>query len=134
MSKICFVIGVIAVFALSISLLLNAQEKGNPAEGKKIFTQRCWGCHGLTGHGDGPAANSFEPKWRPRNLSDPMYMSTLTDERMFRTIAEGGAAMGKSPFMPPWKGVLSDTDIRDVIAYIRQDICKCQYKGGEKGE
>jgi mono/diheme cytochrome c family protein len=132
MLRICLAIGIIAVLALSISLTAIAEEKGNPAEGKKIFTQRCWGCHGLTGHGDGPAANSFEPK--PRNLSDGKYVSTLTDERMFRTISEGGAAMGKSPFMPPWKGVLSETDIRDVIAYIRNDICKCQYKGEEKGE
>jgi mono/diheme cytochrome c family protein len=132
MLRIFLAIGIIAVFALSISLTAIAEEKGNPAEGKKIFTQRCWGCHGLTGHGDGPAANSFEPK--PRNLSDGKYVSTLTDERMFRTISEGGAALGKSPFMPPWKGVLSETDIRDVIAYIRNDICKCQYKGEEKGE
>src|ERR1700758_2784253 len=127
MLRICLAIGFIAVLALSIYLLANAAEMGNPAEGKKIFTQRCWGCHGLTGHGDGPAANSFEPK--PRNLTDAKYVSTLTDERIFRTISEGGAAMGKSPFMPPWKGVLSDTDIWDVVAYIRQDICKCQYKG-----
>ncbi len=132
MLRICILIGFIAVLCLSICLLAHAAERGNPTEGKKIFTQRCWGCHGLTGHGDGPAANSFEPK--PRNLSDAKYVSTLTDERMFRTISEGGAAMGKSPFMPPWKGVLSETDIRDVIAYIRSDICKCQYKGDEKGE
>jgi mono/diheme cytochrome c family protein len=132
MLRICLAVGFIAVFAFSISLLAIALERGDPAEGKKIFTQRCWGCHGLTGHGDGPAANSFEPK--PRNLSDAKYVSTLTDERMFRTISEGGAAMGKSPFMPPWKGVLSETDIRDVIAYIRQDICKCRYTGEEKGE
>jgi mono/diheme cytochrome c family protein len=132
MLRICLLIGFIAILALSICLLANTAERGNPAEGKKIFTQRCWGCHGLTGHGDGPAANSFEPK--PRNLTDAKYVSTLTDERMFRTISEGGAAMGKAPFMPPWKGVLSDTDIWDVVAYIRQDICKCQYKGAEKGE
>jgi mono/diheme cytochrome c family protein len=130
MLRICSVIGFIAVLSLSICLHASAAERGNPVEGKKIFTQRCWGCHGLTGHGDGPAANSFEPK--PRNLSDANYVSTLTDERMFRTISEGGAAMGKSPFMPPWKGVLSETDIRDVIAYIRNDICKCQYTGEEK--
>ncbi len=132
LKNICLVIGFIAVLTLSIYFFVNSAERGNPAEGKKIFTQRCWGCHGLTGHGDGPAANSFEPK--PRNLSDAKYVSTLTDERMFRTISEGGAALGKSPFMPPWKGVLSETDIRDVIAYIRQDICKCEYKGEEKGE
>jgi hypothetical protein len=34
-------------------------------------------------------------------------------------ITEGGAAVGKSGFMPSWKSTLSDQDINDVIAFIR---------------
>jgi mono/diheme cytochrome c family protein len=130
MLKVYLVIGFIAAFALNISLLANATEKGDPAKGKDVFTQKCSPCHGLTGHGDGPAAASLQPP--PRNLSDAKYVSTLTDERMFKTISEGGAAVGKSPAMPSWKSSLSESDIWNVIAYVRQDICKCQYKGEEK--
>ncbi len=130
LKKICLMIGFIAFFVLSISLFANAAEKGDPAKGKEVFAGKCSPCHGLTGQGDGPAAASFQPK--PRNLSDAKYVSTLTDEHMFKTISEGGAAVGKSPAMPSWKSSLSESDIWNVIAYVRKDICKCEYKEGEK--
>jgi mono/diheme cytochrome c family protein len=128
----CLIAAFITVFTLNTSLLAKASEQGDPARGREIFAAKCTPCHGQKGHGDGPGAASLQPK--PRNLTDAKYLSALPDELLFKTISEGGAAMGKSPFMPPWKGVLSDTDIWDVVAYIRQDICKCQYKGEEKGE
>src|SRR5574341_2233906 len=119
--------GFIAALAIGGSLLANAAGKGDPAKGKEKFNQICASCHGPTGHGDGPAAAALDPK--PRDLSDPKYVSTLTDEHMFKTDKEGGAAVGRSALMPAWGSVLSDADIWNVIAYIRQDICKCQYKG-----
>ena len=119
--------GFIAVLAIGGSLLANAAGKGDPAKGKEKYNQICASCHGPTGHGDGPAAAALDPK--PRNLSDPKYVSTISDEQIFKTVKEGGAAVGKSPLMPAWGSVLSDNDIWNVIAYLRQDICKCQYKG-----
>ena len=119
--------GLIAVLAIGGSLFANAAGKGDPAKGKEKFNQICASCHGPTGKGDGPAAAALDPK--PRDLSDPKYVSTLTDEHMFKTDKEGGAAVGRSALMPAWGSILSDADILNVIAYIRQDICKCQYKG-----
>ncbi|MGH7909007.1 MAG: c-type cytochrome [Thermodesulfobacteriota bacterium] len=119
--------GFIGALAIGGSLLANAAGKGDPAKGKEKFNQICASCHGPTGHGDGPAAAALDPK--PRNLSDPKYVSTISDEQIFKTVKEGGAAVGKSPLMPAWGSVLSDDDIWNVIAYLRQDICKCQYKG-----
>lgn len=101
--------------------------KGDPAKGKEKFELICASCHGPGGKGDGPAAAALDPK--PRDLSDPAYVSTLTDEHIFKTVKEGGASVGKSPLMPAWGGTLTDDDIWNVIAYVRQDICKCQYKG-----
>jgi mono/diheme cytochrome c family protein len=132
LKKTHLVVGSIAVFALSISLLANAADKIDLAKTKRIFAQDCSPCHGLTGHGDGPAAASFQPK--PRDLSDGKYVSTLSDEYLFKLIREGGAAMDKSPFMPPWKNVLSKSETRDIITYIREDICKCQYKRGNENK
>ena len=117
----------IVVLAIGGSLLAYAAGKGDPAKGKEKYTQICASCHGPSGKGDGPAAAALDPK--PRNLSDPKYVSTLSDEQIFKTVKEGGAAVGKSPLMPAWGSVLSDSDIWNVIAYLRQDICKCQYKG-----
>lgn len=119
--------GLIAVLAIGGSLLAYAAAKGDPAKGKEKYNQICASCHGPSGKGDGPVAAALDPK--PRNLSDPKYVSTLSDEQIFKTVKEGGAAVGKSPLMPAWSSVLSDSDIWNVIAYLRQDICKCQYKG-----
>jgi mono/diheme cytochrome c family protein len=119
--------GLIAVLAIGGSPLADAAGKGDPAKGKEKYNQICASCHGPSGKGDGPAAAALDPK--PRNLSDPKYVSTLSDEQIFKTVKEGGAAVGKSPLMPAWGSVLSDSDIWNVIAYLRQDICKCQYKG-----
>jgi len=119
--------GLIAVLSIGGSLLADAAGKGDPAKGKEKYNQICASCHGQGGKGDGPAAAALDPK--PRNLSDPKYVSTISDEQIFKTVKEGGAAVGKSPLMPAWGSVLSDNDIWNVIAYLRQDICKCQYKG-----
>lgn len=119
--------GFIVALAIGGPPLADAAGKGDPAKGEEKFNQICASCHGPTGHGDGPAAAALDPK--PRNLSDPKYVSTLSDEQIFKTVKEGGAVVGKSPLMPAWGSVLSDNDIWNVIAYLRQDICKCQYKG-----
>ncbi|HXG31329.1 MAG TPA: cytochrome c [Thermodesulfobacteriota bacterium] len=117
---------VIAV-SLSLTVVAKAETKGDPAAGKEKFQQICASCHGAEGKGDGVAAAALDPK--PRDLSDAAYVSGLTDDHIFKTVKEGGAAVGKSALMPAWGGTLSDEDIKNVIAYIRQDICKCQYKG-----
>ncbi|HEY7534521.1 MAG TPA: cytochrome c [Thermodesulfobacteriota bacterium] len=119
--------GFIAVLAIGGYLSANAAGKGDPAKGKEKFNQICASCHGETGHGNGPAAAALNPK--PRNLSDAKYVSTISDEQLFKTIKEGGAAVGKSALMPAWGSVLTDSDIWNVIAYVRKDICKCEHKG-----
>jgi mono/diheme cytochrome c family protein len=119
--------GFIAVLAIGGYLSANAAGKGDPAKGKEKFNQICASCHGEKGHGDGPAAAALNPK--PRNLSDAKYVSAISDEQLFKTIKEGGAAVGKSALMPAWGSVLNDSDIWNVIAYVRKDICKCEHKG-----
>lgn len=104
-----------------------AEDKGNAAEGKTQYNNICASCHGSEGKGDGVAAAALDPK--PRNLNDAAYVSTLSNEHLYKVISEGGAAVGLSPMMAAWGGVLSEQQIWDVIAYIHQDICKCEYKG-----
>jgi mono/diheme cytochrome c family protein len=38
---------------------------------------------------------------------------------MVTVIKEGGAAVGKSMFMTPWKAVLNDEQVKDVATYVR---------------
>ena len=94
----------IVVLAIGGTLLADAAGKGDPAKGREKYNQICASCHGPLGKGDGPAAAALDPK--PRDLSDAKYVSTISDEQIFKTVKEGGAAVGKSPLMPAWGGVL----------------------------
>ena len=62
-------------------------------------------------------AASLNPK--PVRHSDGAYMNELSEEHLFKVIAQGGAAVGKSPLMAPWGGTLSDAQIWDLVAFIR---------------
>ncbi len=91
--------------------------KGDPAKGKETYQTYCWTCHGKEGKGDGPSAAGLAVK--PRNHTDGAHMSKMTDPQIFKTVKEGGKAVGKSELMPPWGSALKDDQIRDVVAYIR---------------
>ena len=97
------------------------------ASGQGNFESYCVACHGAEGKGDGVLAESLDVK--PRNLSDPAFTATKTDDHLFKTIKEGGASVGLTENMTPFSGQLSDEEIRNVVAYLRQEICKCTYKG-----
>ncbi|MCA9809546.1 MAG: cytochrome c, partial [Candidatus Dadabacteria bacterium] len=116
----------LTVLCLSLGAAVsNAETKGDAAKGKTTFENTCAACHGPGGKGDGPAAAALDPK--PKNLTDADLLSTQTDDFIYKVISEGGAAVGLSPMMAPWGGVLSEQDIWNVVAFIRQDLCKCQY-------
>ena len=125
-----YVIKSIKVVSLLLLVMMlggiNSFAAGDSAKGKESYNQICAMCHGETGKGDGVASASLDPK--PRDLSSGEYVSTLTDEHIFKVIKEGGESVGKSNLMPAWGAVLSDDKIWDVVAYLRTDICKCQHK------
>jgi len=119
----------IMLFSISLIAVLvsisSAEDKGDAAKGKVTFNNTCVACHGPEGKGDGVVAAALDPK--PRDLSNGEYVSTLSNEHLYKVINEGGASVGLSPLMAAWGGVLSEEDTWNVIAYIRQDLCKCQY-------
>jgi cytochrome c553 len=72
---------------------------GAMVEANELFRSFCANCHGLEGTGNGPTAAGFEVK--PRNYTDAKWQASVTDEDIKKTIVMGGAAVGKSPLMPP---------------------------------
>jgi mono/diheme cytochrome c family protein len=84
--------------------------------GKQIFAQVCTPCHGEGGKGDGPAAAALNPK--PRNLTEPGYLTSLDDRYLFELISRGGVAVGKSAMMPPQPS-LAASDIGNVVAFVK---------------
>lgn len=92
---------------------LKSVEELSDVRGSIVFRTYCMLCHGRYGDGKGRAAKNYNPP--PANL----VMSTKSDAYKEKIIRNGGAAMGRSPFMPPWGQELSDEQINDVIAYLR---------------
>lgn len=102
-----------------------AWSAGNAAGGGN-FMSYCMPCHGETGKGDGMLSQDLDVK--PRNLSDAKFLSTKSDKHLFKVIKEGGAAVGLTENMTPFAGQLSDKEIGNVVAYLRKEICKCEFK------
>jgi len=80
------------------------------ALGQKIYLQRCAGCHGKTGKGDGPDAADLGI--HPAKLSDAAVQEQ-TDGSLFWKVT-----VGKKP-MPNYRTRLSPTDRWNVINYLR---------------
>jgi mono/diheme cytochrome c family protein len=91
--------------------------RGNAQAGKVVFTQNCVVCHGASGTGDGPAAAGLNPK--PANFTDPARQRGMTEERQVHIVNAGGAAEKLSPLMPSFGDSLTDQQIKDVVAYVR---------------
>ena len=82
--------------------------------GSIAFRTYCVLCHGAEGKGDGRAAKMYTP--RPANLT----VSPFNDTYKEMIIRGGGASVGRSAFMPPWGDELTDEQIRDVVAFLRE--------------
>lgn len=101
-------------------LLPQAHETGLANEeehGKVLYEYYCVLCHGKTGEGDG--FNSFNLKTPPARHTDSTVMGTLSDTQIQQIIKDGGSALGRSPEMHPWGGVLNNKQISDLTAFIR---------------
>lgn len=83
--------------------------------GRQLYKVNCTPCHGEQGKGDGPAAAAYNPK--PRNHTDSVYMSKLTDEDIAKVIQYGGAI--KNMPMMPSNPALKGADLAAVVAYTR---------------
>jgi cytochrome c5 len=84
------------------------------ADAKTIFETRCVTCHGASGLGDGAAAAALNPK--PRSYADKEWQASVKDEDLAKAIVEGGAAIGKSPLMPP------NPDLKDKPAVVAEIV------------
>lgn len=106
------VIGLAAIIAASQLAVAAPKEADSPsadyADGKRIFTRYCAGCHGPEGKGDGYLLLGPEPA----NLTRPAT-KTKSDAALLQIIHEG------KPNMPSWKVRLSEDESRAVLAYIR---------------
>lgn len=91
-----------AVVALLVMLPIAA-EAANPAMGRRVYDSNCAACHGADGIAVIPGAPNFRRKER---LEKP-------DVLLLQTIKRG------QNLMPAWQGMITEQDMKDVLAYIR---------------
>ncbi|MDX2505617.1 MAG: cytochrome c [Gammaproteobacteria bacterium] len=98
---------------------------GDAAAGKVIYDGKgaCAICHGATGAGDGVASAAFNPKLA--SFVIPAFRldtdgdgNSGTDTDLSNAIINGAAKYGGNAGMPG-RADFSDTEVNDLIAYIR---------------
>lgn len=94
-------------------------DQATLSRGAAVYAENCASCHGVTGHGDGPAGASLSP--RPADLAwiSAMPMSRW-DGYMNWAVSEGGVPFNTA--MPAFKDILSREDRWAVIAYIQHEL------------
>ncbi len=83
------------------------------AKGKLLYEEHCAKCHGRNGDGKGPAGRALEP--RPTDFRS----AKVDDELWFKITRHGSKAVGKSDAMEGYDKLLTDKQIRDVLAYCK---------------
>ena len=98
--------------------LIDEVAREHLAHGARVYNARCAGCHGISGDGQGPAAEHLRP--RPRDYRKGIFKFTSTDygakparHDLVRTIRRGAKGTSMPGF--PW---MLDEDIEAVIDYV----------------
>jgi len=93
------------------------RKRGVVARGRQLFLTYCASCHGEEAEGDGPMADILTP--RPRSLHRSSLGKGVTELDLYFTILGGGKAMNLSEQMPSWGDVLTESDVWDLVRYLR---------------
>ena len=100
----------------SVNCTPAGELRGDAERGAALHLQHCTGCHGVDGKGDAIVMHMDVP---PKDQADPVYMKTLPDEFLYLAVCKGGEAVGRNFIMPAWGDLLSDQDIKDLVAQMR---------------
>jgi mono/diheme cytochrome c family protein len=117
----------IAVFSLSATMVAqpkpwdvpeNFKNMKNPVAkgeesnkaGMALYNKNCASCHGKTGLGDGAKARAL--KTATGDFSKPEYQDQTDGAHFYKTKTGRGE-------MPKYEGKMSDTDIWNVVNYMR---------------
>lgn len=90
------------------------------ARGESVYLDHCALCHGLHGKGDGPRSAFFVPEQQYiADLSNAQFVKGR-DEQFLNSIREGLNRFPEPSYvMPQFKYILSDEEIRSVLAYVK---------------
>jgi cbb3-type cytochrome c oxidase subunit III len=86
--------------------------KGDASRGAEVYARECAVCHGEAGEGldESPRAPLGAP-----SLNNPVFLATASDGFIRHAIANGR----RGTVMQPYAGLLTDQEIDDLVAFIR---------------
>jgi mono/diheme cytochrome c family protein len=92
--------------------MANPVAKGDASNkaGKTLYDKNCASCHGKAGLGDGVKARAL--KTFPGDFSQAEYQDQTDGDHFYKTKTGRGE-------MPKYEGKMSDTDIWNVVNYMR---------------
>jgi len=106
----------------------RALEKSNPTEfqahlanGRQVYYQNCFYCHGDALRGDGMYVHGLNPI--PTNFADAGAIALLQESFLFWRVSKGGPGLPDEggPWdtaMPAWENFLTEEEMWDVILFL----------------
>jgi len=105
--------------AASVPQGVNGDSKGEAkghSHGAALYKEHCEGCHGKEGQG---SSAGFPALAGNRHVTTP-HVGNLIKTVLWGGIPPTTAANPLPPGMPPFRTLLSDKDVADVLTYTRQ--------------
>ena len=109
----------ILLIILLIAVPAFAASPGDPVKGKELYGEMCSLCHGPKGKGWDWGEKVVRPPVTVPDLTDRVSMAQRSDEELFEIIKKGGEGVGRTRFMPPFGFQLTDEEIWDLVAFLR---------------
>jgi len=100
---------------LTVGLLMVGVATGQAADVKQNWTKHCAKCHGE----DGKGQTTMGKKMKAGDYTDAKVQASFKDEEAFKMTKEGLKKDGKT-IMKPYADLLSDQEIKDLVAHIRK--------------
>lgn len=88
---------------LWLAAAVPSASAANMMNGQQLYNLHCSACHGMRGEGVAPEAPKFRLGERLDQPDMQLMMSVKTGKKT----------------MPPFFGILKDTDILDILSYVR---------------
>ena len=97
-------------------------------KGGALYLSECASCHGRRGLGDGDAGKGLSPS--PALIAFLQKRPMAVDAYLMWSIAEGGKPLGSD--MPAFKNALTETEIWQIVAFMRAGFPPLSKIGGAK--